>query len=196
MRDGYVACPAFVYGSHLPPQVSTIPHTTAAGYPLEALRYLADHCPPHIIIDTALSYCHYNLHDTSLITSGTLKYLESKGIGIICGSPLSMGLLTVRGPPAWHPSKPQLKQNCAAAAAYATSQGVDISHLAMHYALFSDADIPTIMVSTASVARLMHDIEVVRGEHPLSEHESKVLKEVVAQFFSGPAAKEVEVGGS
>jgi hypothetical protein len=161
------------------------------GYPLEALRYLAEHCPPDIEIDTALSYCHYNLHDTSLVSSGTLAALATRGIGVICGSPLSMGLLTQRGPPAWHPSKPALKARCAAAAAYAAARGVDIANIAMHFALFSSPDIATIMVSSASLARLQHDIDIVTGSHPLSDTERAVLGEVLAQFFSGPDAAAV-----
>ncbi len=162
------------------------------GYPLEALRYLAENCPPEIEIDTALSYCHYNLHDTSLVSSGTLKFLADKGIGTICGSPLSMGLLTQRGPPAWHPSKPALKARCSAAAAYAAERGVDISHLAMHFALFSSREIATIMVSSASVTRIEHDIDIVKGKHPLSDKEKAVLDEVADKFFSGAEAAAVQ----
>lgn len=158
------------------------------GYPLEALRYLADHCPPEIQIDTALSYCHYNLHTTTLVDSGTLAHLSGLGIGVICGSPLSMGLLTQRGAPAWHPSSPALKQRCAAAAAAATAKGVDIAHIALHFALFSNPAIATIMVSTASLARLEHDLAIVRGEHPLSPLEQQVLEELRRDFFSGPEA--------
>ena len=162
------------------------------GYPLAALQYLADHCPKEIEIDTALSYCHYNLHDTSLTDSGTLQYLRDKGIGTICGSPLSMGLLTQRGPPAWHPASAALKQRCQAAAAYAATKGVDIATLALHFALFSNPDIPTIMISSASASRLAHDIAVVKGQHPLSDHEKTVLAEVREQFFSGPEAVAVQ----
>jgi L-galactose dehydrogenase len=162
------------------------------GYPLEALRYLAENCPPEIEIDTALSYCHYNLHDQTLVTSGTLKFLADKGIGTICGSPLSMGLLTNRGPPAWHPSKPALKERCVAAAKYAADKGCDIAHLAMHYALFSSPDIATIMVSSASLARLQHDIDIVTGKCPLTAAEAQVLSEVLATFFSGPEAAAVQ----
>lgn len=161
------------------------------GYPLDALRYLADNCPAGIVIDTALSYCHYNLHDTSLTDSGTLAHLAARGIGVICGSPLSMGLLTNRGPPAWHPSKGALKERCAAAAAFAAERGVDISHIAMHYALFSSLDIATIMVSTASLARLQHDVDVVTGKMPLTAAELQTLADVRARFFSGPEADAV-----
>ena len=158
------------------------------GYPLEALRYLADHCPPGIEIDTALSYCHYNLHTTKLVDSGTLQHLAARGIGVICGSPLSMGLLTQRGPPAWHPASPALKERCRAAAAHAAAAGVDIADLALHFALFSSALLPTLMVSTASLARLQHDIDVVTGKRALTPLEQRVLGEVRERFFAGAEA--------
>ena len=158
------------------------------GYPLAALRYLAERCPPGIVIDSALSYCHYNLHDTTLIDDGTLAELRARGIGVVCGSPLSMGLLTARGPPAWHPASPALKARCAAAAAHATARGADISHLALHAALFGVHDIPTIMVSSASLARIRHDIDVVMGKAPLSAEEAALTEEIRARFFAGEAA--------
>ena len=43
-------------------------------------------------MDAVLSYCHYSLNDSSLET--LIPYLQSKGVGIINASLLSMGLLT------------------------------------------------------------------------------------------------------
>lgn len=152
------------------------------GYPLAALRYLAENWkgPP---IDSALSYCHFNLHDTSLTDSGTLAALAARGIGVVCGSPLSMGLLTPRGPPAWHPASPALKERCAAAAAYAAERGADIAHLALHFALFSDTAVTTIMVSSASLARIRHDLDVVTGRAPLEPAHRALTAEIRAKFF-------------
>ena len=44
------------------------------------------------VVDAVLSYCHYSLNDSSL--ESVVPYLESKGVGIINASLLSMGLLT------------------------------------------------------------------------------------------------------
>ena len=46
-------------------------------------------------VDSILSYCHYSLNDTALTRE--LPYLEAKRLGIVSASPLSMGLLTLRG---------------------------------------------------------------------------------------------------
>ena len=158
------------------------------GYPLAALRYLAERWqgPPNI--DSALSYCHFNLHDTSLTDSGTLAALAARGIGVVCGSPLSMGLLTPRGPPAWHPAAPALKARCAAAAAYAAERGADLAHLALHFALFSDAAVATIMVSSASLARIRHDVHVATGRAPLDAAHRALTEEIRAKFFPASAA--------
>jgi aryl-alcohol dehydrogenase-like predicted oxidoreductase len=56
-------------------------------------------------------------------------------VGIISASPLSMGLLTHQGPPDWHPAPPELKEAAAAAAACCKDQGVDLSKLALQFAV-------------------------------------------------------------
>ena len=48
------------------------------GYPLSALRYLAEHST--VPIHTCISYCRYNLHDRGLVEDGMLAFLEGKGI--------------------------------------------------------------------------------------------------------------------
>ena len=44
-------------------------HIGITGYPVAALVYLAENCPKGIVIDSCLSYCRYNLHDTALVDS-------------------------------------------------------------------------------------------------------------------------------
>ena len=75
------------------------------GYPLAIFGYIMD----RIDVDTILSYCHYSMNDTSL--TGLLPYLQERNAGIISASPLSMGLLTNRGAPEWHPATDDIKQN-------------------------------------------------------------------------------------
>ena len=45
------------------------------GYPLSALRYLAEHAT--VPIHTCITYSRYNLHDRSLVESGTLAFLQA-----------------------------------------------------------------------------------------------------------------------
>ena len=163
------------------------------GYPLSALRYLAEHAGG-IKIDTAISYCRYNLHCTDLVDSG-VAYLEHAGISVINASPLSMGLLTQRGPPAWHPASPALKERCAAAAAFAAARGVDIAHLALHFCLEAPG-VATTMISTASVSRLESDIDAVTSAHPLSDTERGVMNELRSTYFDAASAVHSGVNGT
>lgn len=127
-------------------------HIGITGLPLKIYQHVMDRAAPGII-DVMLSYCHYCLNDRSL--EDLLPYLRSKGVGVINASCLSMGLLTRRGPPAWHPAPPALKTACAAAAEAAEARGHDISRLALMWAV-QDERIASTLVG-------MHTRELVRA---------------------------------
>ncbi len=113
------------------------------GYPVRALLTVAERAP----VDTVLSYCRYSLNDTAL--EAALPQFAERGIGVISASPLSMGLLTERGAPEWHPAPPALKQACAHAAAWCRERGEDISRIALQFAV-SHPGIATTLVGSAS----------------------------------------------
>jgi aryl-alcohol dehydrogenase-like predicted oxidoreductase len=115
-------------------------------------------------VDTVLSYCHYSLNDTAL--EDLIPYLKGKDVGIINASPLSMGLLSNREPPDWHPASVALKAACAKAAAFCREQGVDIVQLAIQFSL-SQPDIATTLVGTASPENIEKNVEW--AESPLDE---------------------------
>jgi aryl-alcohol dehydrogenase-like predicted oxidoreductase len=115
-------------------------------------------------LDTILSYCHYELNDTSL--AELIPVLQAKHIGIISASPLGMGLLTERGAPEWHPAPAEIKEACAQAAAYCRRQGVDIAQLAIQFSL-SNPDIATTLVSTANPQNIIKNVEWL--ETPLDQ---------------------------
>ena len=106
-------------------------------------------------VDTVLSYCHYSLNDNSILA--IVPHLRSGGIGIINASPLSMGLLSNRGAPAWHPAPADIKAVCARAAAYCRERGTDIARLAVQYSV-SNPDLATTLVGTASPENLARDV--------------------------------------
>ena len=70
----------------------------AAGMPVVSYSRAAMGCAACRVdegtVDTILSYCHNSLNDTSLLD--LVPYLQSKGVGIISASPMSMGLLTTK----------------------------------------------------------------------------------------------------
>ncbi len=113
------------------------------GLPLKIFRYVLD----QMEVDTILSYCHYSLNDTALLE--LVPYLRRKGVGIINASPLSMGLLSNRGAPDWHPASEVIKETCARAAAFCRERGVDIAQLAIQFSV-SHPDLSTTLVGTAN----------------------------------------------
>lgn len=134
------------------------------GYPLEVqyqiLQASLEKYPSNDVWDQSLTYGHFNLHDSSLvkqplslllspptISNKTNEYksisslsfadamVNHYNIGVLAAAPLSMGLLTSKGPPEWHPASNELKQACQQANDICETLGVDISRLAMAYAL-------------------------------------------------------------
>jgi predicted oxidoreductase len=89
----------------------------------------------------ALTYGHFNLHDSSLIDrpigghASFLDYCFETNIVAMAAAPLSMGLLTSNGPPIWHPASSELRQACRDVRAICEENGVDVSTLALLWAL-------------------------------------------------------------
>lgn len=100
------------------------------GLPLATLRKVHQHAAP--LIDTVLSYCHGTLNDTTILPFAS--ELRAAGMGVLNAAPLSMGLLTRGGPPAWHPGAPALRAACAAASDYCLQRGADLTELALSFA--------------------------------------------------------------
>ena len=113
------------------------------GLPLTALRTVAD----AIEVDCVLSYCRYTLQDTSL--ASYWEWFRERDIGVINASPFSMGLLTKRGPPAWHPAPAILRDACRRASEYCDARGEDIAKLALQFCL-AEPHWPTIVGSASA----------------------------------------------
>jgi aryl-alcohol dehydrogenase-like predicted oxidoreductase len=106
-------------------------------------------------LDVILSYCHYSLNDSSLLN--ILPLLEQKQVGLINASPLSMGLLSQRTVPEWHPASRDIIETCKRAADYCKQQGEELSKLAIQYSV-ANGKILTTLVSTASVENIKKNI--------------------------------------
>lgn len=113
------------------------------GLPLPLFEQLL----PQADVDAIISYCHYSLNDDSLL--GLLPLLDARGVGLVNASPLSMGLLSTRGTPDWHPASAEIKEVCLRAARLCAEREADIAKLAVQYST-SDERIPTTLVSTAN----------------------------------------------
>ena len=93
----------------------------------ENLQWVVEHVPAGTV-ESILCFCHYCLND-DLMTE-YFDWFEERGIGIINASPLSMGLLSSRGVPDWHPADRRLVEACARAAAHCAAKGYPIEKLA------------------------------------------------------------------
>ena len=125
-----------------------------SGLPLKMFVKVIQQLPPHTI-DTILSYCHYELNDTALLD--ILPTMEQHGIGAINASPIGMGLLSLRGTPAWHPAPDNVKQLCRKAAEHCQSKGTDIITLAMQFSV-SQPRIATTLFGTANPENVKRNV--------------------------------------
>jgi L-galactose dehydrogenase len=144
-----------------------IRYTGICGLPIQLFETLL----PRVEVDAIISYCHYSLNDTALL--GLLPMLEQHGIGLVNASPLSMGLLSTRGTPDWHPASPEIKATCKRAAEFCASRGFNIAKLAVQYST-SNERIPTTLVSTANPDNIRSN--AAWTDQPIEED---LLKEVL-----------------
>jgi aryl-alcohol dehydrogenase-like predicted oxidoreductase len=112
------------------------------GYPLKALSILSVRCD----IDLILTYNHYSLNDTTLLS--VLPSFQARNLGIMNAGALSQGLLTDHELPLWHPAPVSVRTSCAIAAAMARSKGSTIAKLAIQFST-QNPDIATTIIGTA-----------------------------------------------
>ncbi len=131
-----------------------IGHIGITGLPLNVLVAVADRAPAGTLA-SVLSFCRYELNDSAL--SDLVPTFQSKGIGVINASPTGMGLLTFRGPPAWHPAPRHIIDAARRAADYCEANGVDIVKLALQYSL-SHPGIASTLVGSANPHNMLKNI--------------------------------------
>jgi aryl-alcohol dehydrogenase-like predicted oxidoreductase len=148
-----------------------VKHVGITNLTLRHFKYVIDHVPAGTV-ESVVSFCHYCLNDDAL--TDYLDYFEQKEVGVINASPFSMGLLTERGAPDWHPAPAPLRDLCHKAAEYCKSQGKSIEQLAVKYSV-SNPRIATTLFSTTSPENVLRNIEWANT--PLDE---KLLTEVRA----------------
>lgn len=121
-------------------------HVGITDLQLENLQWVIDHVAPGTV-ESVLNFCHYCLNDNKL--EDYLDYFEERGIGVINASPLSMGLLSERGVPDWHPAPRPLVEACQRAVAHCKAKGTPIEKLAVQYSV-SNPRIATTLFSSAN----------------------------------------------
>lgn len=150
-------------------------HVGITDLQLKNIKWVIDHTPEGTV-ESVLNFCHYCLNDDELLDY--LDYFEEKGVGVINASPLSMGLLTLRGVPDWHPAPKLLVKACAEAAKFCQDKGYPIEKLAIQYSvgnpritstLFSSANPMNVernieWAREAPDAELVNDVKAIIGE--------------------------------
>ena len=134
-------------------------HVGITDLQLENLKWVVEHS--NGMVESVLNFCHYCLNDDKLVDF--LDFFESKNVGIINASPLSMGLLSSRGAPAWHPAPKALAEACKKAASYCETKGYPIEKLAIQYAV-SNPRIAGTLFSSANPVNVKHNLEWANEE--------------------------------
>ena len=155
-----------------------VSHVGITDLQLANLRWVVDHSPKGTV-ETVLNFCHYCLCDDAL--ADHLDYFEQHGIGLINASPLSMGLLSSRGAPAWHPAPQPLVEACRRATDYCAQKGYPIEKLAMQFAV-SNPRVPTTLFSSANPDNVRRNLEYI--SEPIDWQLVKEVQEII-----GPAMR-------
>ena len=140
----------------------------------ENLKWVIEHSEPGTV-ESVLCFCHYSLNDDMLLDY--LDYFEGLGIGIINASPFSMGLLSDRGTPDWHPAPQALKEACARAAAYCAEKGYPIDKLAIQYSTSLNPRIATTLFSSSNPNNVLKNIDYVN--EPMDEQLVAEVKSII-----------------
>jgi len=145
----------------------------------ENLRWVVEHAEPGTV-ESVLCFCHYCLNDTML--ADYLGFFEQHGVGVVSASPLSMGLLSQRGTPDWHPAPKDLKKACARAAAYCQEKGYPIEKLAVQFATSMNPRIATTLFSSTNPDNVLKNIAYVN--EPMDEQLVEEVQKIIGdQMF-------------
>ena len=148
-------------------------HVGITDLQLENLKWVIEHVPAGTV-ESVLNFCHYCLCDDKIVDF--LDFFEANNVGIISASPLSMGLLSQRGVPDWHPAPKPLVEACKKAADHCTAKGYPIEKLAMQFALSNDR-IATTLFSSANPENVKKNLAFV--EEPIDWQLVEEVREII-----------------
>jgi aryl-alcohol dehydrogenase-like predicted oxidoreductase len=135
-------------------------HVGITDLQLENLKWVVEHSEAGTV-ESILNFCHYTLNDDAIVDY--LDFFEQHGIGIVNASPLSMGLLSQRGVPAWHPAPKALVKVCQKAAQYCNEKHYPIEKLAVQFSV-SNPRIASTLFSSANPENVRRNIEWANEE--------------------------------
>lgn len=150
-----------------------VSHVGITDLQLENLKWVIEHVPAGTV-ESVLNFCHYCLCDDKMVDF--LDFFEANNVGVISASPLSMGLLSERGVPDWHPAPKPLVEVCKKAAEHCKAKDYPIEKLAMQYALSNDR-IATTLFSSANPANVKKNLEFI--EEPIDWNLVQEVQEII-----------------
>lgn len=160
-------------------QKGVVGHVGITDLQPENLKWVIEHSEEGTV-ESILNFCHYSLNDTLL--TEYLDFFEQHGVGVINASPLSMGLLSQRGAPDWHPATQALRDACARAAAYCQEKGYPIEKLAVQFSTSLNPRIATTLFSSANPQNVLKNISYV--SEPMDEQLVQEVQQLIGdQMF-------------
>lgn len=132
-----------------------VKHVGITDLQLANLKWVIEHVEDGTV-ETVLNFCHFCLNDDALVDY--LDFFEQHGVGVVNASPFSMGLLTQRGAPDWHPAPQPLKDACRKAAEYCKQEGYPIEKLALEYSV-SNPRVASTLFSSANPDNVKRNID-------------------------------------
>lgn len=150
-----------------------VKHVGCTDLQLENLKWIIEHTEPGTV-ECLLNFCHYCLCDDKLVDF--LDFFEKNGVGVSNASPFSMGLLTERGVPDWHPAPKPLVRVCEEAAQYCKEKGYPIEKLAMQFSV-SNPRIASTIFSTTRPENLKKNLAYI--EEPIAWDLVAKVREII-----------------
>uniref|UniRef100_A0A915PT43 NADP-dependent oxidoreductase domain-containing protein n=1 Tax=Setaria digitata TaxID=48799 RepID=A0A915PT43_9BILA len=148
-----------------------------AAYTLRNIIYVLE--KSDLKIDVVMTYGRATLCDNSL---GEYRHrFELNGVAIVNGAPLSMGLLTDKGPPQWHPAPSTVLRTASEAAYYCKNRGISVSKLAIDYAT-QFPGISTCLVGVKSMNHLLQCLQIANCDS-LTSDEGRIRNRIYRRYF-------------
>lgn len=148
-------------------------HVGITDLQLKNLRWVIEHVPAGTV-ESVLNFCHFCLNDDEL--TDYLDFFEERGIGVINASPLSMGLLSQRGVPEWHPAPRALVEACQRAVQHCHAKGTPIEQLAIQYSV-SNPRIATTLFSSVNPENVRRNL--AWSKEPINWQLVQEVKEII-----------------
>ncbi len=154
-------------------QKGLVSHVGITDLQPENIKWVIEHVPAGTV-EATLCFCHYSLNDELL--NEYFDFFEANNVGVINASPLSMGLLSTRGVPDWHPAPKSLVDACRRAVEHVNAKGYPIEKLAIQYAI-SSPRIATTLFSSANPDNVRKNIAY--AEAPIDWELVKEVQDII-----------------